>query len=151
MLEMMYAAPLLVQVAGLLKKHGLDAILIGNPAAALQGAPVTTADIDFLIRKSAANLKQLKDRYRVSRDADGLRLDFMTEIHGLRSFEELRKRATVVQLGSERVIVAALADIIRSKKAGARPQDEVVLSVPERTLEETRDQKGPAGGAEKRK
>jgi hypothetical protein len=166
---MMDAAPLLVQVARLLKKHGLEAILIGNAAAALQGAPVTTADIDFLIRKSAANLKKLKaltadlnatlfrpyyplsGLYRVSRDADGLQLDFMTEIHGLRSFEGLRKRATVVQLGSERVIVAPLADIIRSKKAAARPQDKVVLSVLERTLEETRDQKGPAGGAEKRK
>jgi hypothetical protein len=44
---MMDAAPLLVQVAGLLKKHGLEAVLIGNAAAVLQGAPVTTADIDF--------------------------------------------------------------------------------------------------------
>lgn len=42
----MDAAPLLAQGGRLLKDLHLDAVLIGNAAAALQGAPVTTVDFD---------------------------------------------------------------------------------------------------------
>jgi len=34
--------------------------MVGNAAAALHGAPVTTVDIDFMFRKTPANLKKLK-------------------------------------------------------------------------------------------
>lgn len=37
-----------------------DAVLIGNAAAALQGAPVTTVDFDFLFRKTSRKLVKLK-------------------------------------------------------------------------------------------
>jgi hypothetical protein len=37
----MDASPLLARIAELLARHRLEAILIGNAAAALQGAPVT--------------------------------------------------------------------------------------------------------------
>jgi len=148
----MDAAPLLIQIAELLRKHNLEAILIGNAAAALQGAPVTTADIDFLFRKTPASLKKLKalagslhasilrpyypvsGLYRVTRDEDGLQLDFMTVIDGIRSFEGLRKRAKTVRLGNAELHVAALPDIIRSKRAAGRPRDLAVLEVLEKTL-----------------
>jgi hypothetical protein len=48
----MEAKPILVGVARALREQGLEAVLIGNSAAAVQGAPVTTMDIDFLIRKT---------------------------------------------------------------------------------------------------
>src|SRR5947208_9210991 len=101
----MDARPLLTRIAGMLEEHGLDAVLIGNAAAALQGAPVTTVDLDFFFRKTPANLRKLKalaaglgaivlrpyypasDMYRVVRESDGLQLDFMATIHGIRSFE----------------------------------------------------------------
>ena len=83
---------------------------------------------------------------RISRDDDGLQLDFMGEIDGIRSFEGLRKRALEVQLGDVRILLAGLADIIRSKKAAGRQRDLAVLPVLEKVLEEaTRQQKGPAG------
>jgi hypothetical protein len=44
----MDARPILVMIARALQEQGLEAILIGNAAAALQGAPVTTVDFDFL-------------------------------------------------------------------------------------------------------
>lgn len=69
----MNAEPLLSQVAALLKKRRLSAVLIGNAAAALQGSPVTTMDLDFMFRKTPGNLK----------------LDFMSKVDGIRSFESL--------------------------------------------------------------
>ena len=63
--------------------------------AALQGAPVTTVDFDFMFRKTPVNARELKelarrlgavvlrpyypisDLFRVVRGDDGLHLDFM--------------------------------------------------------------------------
>jgi predicted nucleotidyltransferase len=160
----MDAAPLLIRIAKLLRQHHLDAILIGNAAAALQGAPVTTIDIDFLFRKTPASLKKLKalarsldayilrpyypasGLYRIARDEDGLQLDFMTVIDGIRSFEGLRKRAKTIRVGDTELNVAGLADIIRSKKAAGRPRDLAVLEALERTFAEESDiEKDEAG------
>jgi len=106
----MDAAPILAKIAEALERHGLEAVLIGNAAAALQGAPVTTVDFDFFFRKTPANLKKLKriaadlgaialhpyypasGLIRLMRDDDGLQLDFMDVIDGVPSFEGLRRR-----------------------------------------------------------
>jgi len=150
----MDAYPILARIAELLNRHRLDAVLVGNAAAALQGAPVTTVDFDFFFRRTPANVRKLRDiaseleavlmkpyypvsgMLRISRDEDGLQLDFMGEIHGVRSFEGLRKRAIRVRLGDRELVVAALADIIKSKKAADRPRDRAVLPILEKALEE---------------
>ena len=163
----MNAAPLLVRVAKLLRQHKLEAILIGNAAAALQGAPVTTLDIDFLFRKTPASLRKLKalarsldafilrpyypvsGLYRIARDEDGLQLDFMTVIDGIRSFEGLRKRARTIRVDDTELTVAALSDIIKSKKAAGRARDLAVLDVLKEVLdEESRLQKGEIGSSQ---
>lgn len=151
----MNAAPILYQIAELLERHGLQVVMIGNAAAALQGAPVTTIDIDFLFRKTPANMKKLKaiaveleaviltpyypvsGLFRISRDTDGLQLDFMSVVDGVRSFEGLRKRAGLLRFGGSPIYVASLADIIKSKKAAKRPRDLAVLEVLEKTLAQT--------------
>jgi predicted nucleotidyltransferase len=162
----MDAIPILARVAQLLEREGLDAVLIGNAAAALQGAPVTTVDLDFMFRRTPANVRKLtaiaaeldamlmKPHYpvsgllRICRDEDGLQVDFMGEIRGVRSFEGLKKRAQEIQIGNTRVRIASLADIIRSKKAARRPRDLAVLPILEKALEEsTRHPKGPAGSS----
>ena len=51
----MDATLIVARVARAIEAHGLESILIGNAAAALHGAPVTTIDLDFLIRRPAAN------------------------------------------------------------------------------------------------
>jgi predicted nucleotidyltransferase len=151
--------PVLVMVARALDEHGLEAIMIGNAAAALQGAPVTTVDVDFLFRKTPANLKKLKaiasslgamllkpfyptsGLYRLMRDEDSLQLDFMATIHGVRSFESLRSRAKRMEFGGHPLLVADLADIIRSKRAAGRPRDRAVLLVLEKTLDEKKERR----------
>ena len=148
----MNAEPLLALVARALARQRLDAVLIGNAAAALQGAPVTTLDFDFMFRKTPRNLQKLRALaddlgaivlrpyypasalYRVMRDGTGLQLDFMARVDGVRSFDALRDRATVASFGGAEIRVATLQDIIRSKKAAGRPQDHAVLPILEATL-----------------
>jgi hypothetical protein len=56
----MNAEPLLTRIARVLAEYRLEAIMVGNAAAALHGAPVTTLDIDFMFRKTPLNLRKLK-------------------------------------------------------------------------------------------
>ena len=102
---------------------GLEAVLVGNAAAALQGAPVTTLDFDFMFRKTAANLSKLK------------------KLTGISSFSSLRSRARQVAFGRGRLWGARLEDIIASKRKLGRPRDKAVLDVLEKTLDEEKKAK----------
>jgi predicted nucleotidyltransferase len=151
----MDASPLLSRVVAALAGQKLEAVLIGNAAAAIHGAPVTTLDFDFMFRDTPTNLRKLKavaasldamilrpfypvsKLYRVVDDASGLQADFMPVIHGVRSFEGLRSRATEFTIGKVTAKVASLSDIIASKKAAGRERDLAVLPVLEKTLKAT--------------
>ena len=56
----MNAAPLLNALVAGMSKVRLEAILIGNAAAAIHGAPVTTLDFDFMFPSTPLNLAKLK-------------------------------------------------------------------------------------------
>lgn len=155
----MDARPLLERIGRALEAARLPAVLVGNAAAALQGAPVTTLDFDFMFRKTPTNLRKLRlvakamgavifkpyypasDLFRVVNDQLGLQVDFMAKLDGVRSFEGLRARALRVELGRTTLLVADLADVVRSKRAANRPRDRAVLPVLEATLRE-RTKKG---------
>ena len=140
----------------MLAKHRLDAVLIGNAAAALQGSPVTTLDFAFVFRKTPPNLQELRrladdlgamvlrpyypasELFRVVRDEDALQLDLMGRVDGIRSYESLRSHASVARFGDHEIRVAALEDIIKSKEAANRPQDRAVLPILRKTVRETR-------------
>jgi predicted nucleotidyltransferase len=167
----MDARPLLETLARALHDAGLEAILIGNAAAALRGAPVTTIDFDFFFRKTPRNLQKLKavakalgavlfrPHYPISglnrliRDDDGLHADFMSTIDGVRSFAQLRARSDVVNFGGYPLLVASLAAVVQSKRAAGRPRDKAVLDILERVLheEEARDKKAKARSPQDRK
>jgi len=150
----MNAGPLLTSVVAALAEVRLEAILIGNAAAAIQGAPVTTVDLDFMFRATPVNLAKLKKfatrmdavilrpyypasaLYRVMNDDRGLQADFMPAIHGVKSFNSLRSRAEKIKLGGRALWVAHLADIIASKRAAGRLRDKAVLDILEKTLSE---------------
>ncbi|MGH7318475.1 MAG: hypothetical protein ACRELA_02445 [Candidatus Rokuibacteriota bacterium] len=150
----MDSRPLLERVARALQAGRLEAVLVGNAGAALQGAPVTTLDFDFMFRRTATNLRRLKavakaldaviltpfypasELFRLVNDDTGLQVDFMPRLDGVRSFEALRARAVTVRLGPATLLVADLRDIVRSKRAANRPRDRAVLPVLEATLRE---------------
>ena len=147
----MNATPLLGRILGALHEQHLEAVLIGNAAAAIHGAPVTTLGFDFMFTMTPANLRKLKavarslgamilrayypvsKLYRVMDDATGLQADFMPAIHGVRSFEGLRSRAVEREIDGQTLLVASLDDIIASKKAAGRDRDLAVLPVLEQT------------------
>lgn len=108
----MNATPLLSSLLAALAEVKVEVVLIGNAAAAIQGAPVTTIAFDFMFRDTPTNLRKLKmaakvlpaivmrpyypvsKLYRMVNDDTGLQADFMPVIHGVRSFEGLKSRAT---------------------------------------------------------
>lgn len=153
----MDAGPLLADVLRALRAHRLETILIGNAAAALHGAPVTTLDIDFMFRDTALNLKKLKavakdmnavilrpyylvsKLFRMVNEDRGLQVDFMPVIHGVKSFPSLKSRAERVTVREEPLLLASLEDIIRSKRAASRARDLAVLPVLEETLAQKND------------
>ena len=61
----MDAAPALVEIADALASAKLEAILIGNAGAALQGAPGTTVDVDFFYPTSKADPQSPQSMLRV--------------------------------------------------------------------------------------
>ena len=109
--------------------------------------------IDFLFRRTPANVKKLKGiaaelratlyapfypastLLRLMNDDETLQVDFMDEISGVRSFEGLRKRALRVNVSGATLWVAHLADIMKMKRSANRPKDRAVLEILEKTLE----------------
>jgi predicted nucleotidyltransferase len=158
------AEPLLGEVARALHDQRLEAVLIGNAAAALQGAPVTTVDFDFFFRKTPRNLAKMKavakalratilrpyypvsDLYRIVRDDDTLQVDMMSSIHGVRSFAGIRDRARRIEVGGAPLLVATLDDVIKSKRAAKRPRDMAVLDILEDVREGQEANARPATG-----
>ena len=130
----------------------LEAIVIGNSASMLNGAPVTTQDIDLLIRDTRLNRRKLarfataiggsapmpvSELSSVEWIEGGLAVP--VEIHfdrisGGLTFSSVRSRAHLVAVGAERLRVADLADLIRSKRAANRPKDRAVLPILIETL-----------------
>jgi len=149
----MNATPLLSRLLAACAAENLEVVLIGNAAAALHGAPVTTLDFDFMFRDTPTNMRKLKRvaaalggmilrpyypvsrLYRLVHDASGLQADFMPVIHGVRSFEGLKARAVSRDMDGETILVASLGDIIASKRAANREQDRAVFGRPCQTTE----------------
>jgi predicted nucleotidyltransferase len=149
----------LSSISNLLNQQGLEAILIGCAAAALQGAPVTTDDFDFYFRPTRPNLKKLEEiardlhttlkqphyplssMYRISSPSLGVQVDMMGKVFGVRSFESVRSRATKALINGCPIMVASLEDVISMKMAADRPKDRAVMPVLVETLRETQTKK----------
>jgi hypothetical protein len=145
-----------------LAAHEVDFIVVGMTAGILQGAPVTTVDVDIVHRRTPANvarllaaLAALEAVYR--HDARQLEpkeshlsgpghqllstrlgdLDCLGSIDEERGYEELLPKAEEMRLGSGQVIrVLNLPALIDAKQRSGRPKDLAALPVLRATLDE---------------
>jgi hypothetical protein len=94
---------------------------------------VTTLDFDFLYRHSSPNEAKLRKVaaalggqifqpfpaistvFRILRLETQLQIDLTSQVHGVKSFHQLRSRAVGGEIAGRTILVASLADIIRSK------------------------------------
>ena len=125
-----------------LTRQNVEFIIVGLSAAALQGAPVVTQDVDLWFKDlSHPGLKKaLKKVGGIFVPSVGLNppmlageavklFDIVTHMHGLAGFEEEKMQALTVALGKVKVAVLPLEQIIKSKKAVKRQKDKLVLPV----------------------
>jgi len=120
----------------------VDFMIVGLSAAALQGAPVVTQDVDLwfrdladsgirkaLIKVGASYLPPTGDAPPVF-VGDAVELfDIVMRMHGLGEFVEERKRSIRISLGAFKVQVLPLDRVIASKRALGRPKDRLYLRV----------------------
>ena len=150
----------IVTILRALEAVRLEAIIIGNAAAVMQGAPVATRDVDLLVRDTPSNrekLDELSQVLGVGRPAPIGELTTALRITGTTwpidivfetmsaalSFASVRSRSRAVTIADVTATVASLEDVIRSKEAAGRPKDLAVLPIlrdvlrVRRALEET--------------
>ena len=154
-----------------LQEHDVVFIVVGALAAVAQGSPVPTRDLDVTpssapenYERVAAALRDVDARLRLP-DGTGLAfpieprylagnnswtlltragvLDLIYVPAGTSGFDDLRRSALEVDLGTKRpVLVAALTDVIRMKEAANRLKDQAALPALRQTLEEIRRREG---------
>lgn len=133
-----------------LKKVRLEAILVGNVAAVLQGVPVMTHDFDFFIRDTELNRRKIKEFARllnlteykrdeaisevITVEGKELSIDFIFRIGPREKFETIRNRAKRMKVGKSYCLVADLKDILKSKKYANRPKDQAIIKLIEDTI-----------------
>jgi len=147
------------EILELLNRHEVEYIVVGGVAAVIQGAPVTTFDIDTLVRVSEENatrlmhvLRELDARFREHQSTvRPTREDIMAGGHLLlmtragpmdvlgfigdnERYEDLIHESSDVSMtvGSFRVL--NLEELVRQKKAANRPKDQAVLTLLEELL-----------------
>jgi hypothetical protein len=125
-----------------LQKQGVDFMIVGAAAAALQGAPIVTQDIDLWFRdfSDPGLRKALAKVGGVIVPSIGLHpptfaggavelFDVVLTMHGLGTFDEEKKHTILVDLGRLPVRILALDRIIKSKETVGRTKDILTLPV----------------------
>ncbi|HKQ98602.1 MAG TPA: hypothetical protein VJV75_12065 [Candidatus Polarisedimenticolia bacterium] len=143
-----------------LSRLRVDYMVVGLAAAALQGAPAVTQDIDLWFKDIGDQrirdaLQRVGGIYVAPTPAtpplfagkNVALFDIVLRMDGLRSYDQELGNSTVMRIGKARVRVLSLARIIASKRAANREKDRLILPVLEdalATLQKVRGH-GPRG------
>jgi hypothetical protein len=146
------------EIFRVLAEHGVRFVVVGGFAAIVHGSPYATFDVDVVPAADGENLDRLSDALRelharvwTNDEPEGLsfdhtgetlaraliwnlvtdhgRLDITFQPSGTRGFDDLRRDAATLTVLGRPVVVASLADVVRSKEAAGRRKDELVLPV----------------------
>ena len=154
-------------IVATLQEHGVRFVVIGGVAAIAHGSPLPTEDFDIAPDREPDNVaalaRALVDLEAKLRTPDGAvdfpidptmlagsvvctlttragAFDLCFEPAGTSGYKDLRRNALELDLGTGKpVLVASLADVIRSKEAAGRQKDVVQLPALRQTLEVIRE------------
>ena len=125
-----------------LVRQKVEFMIVGLSAAALQGVPVVTQDIDLWFRNLPdpgieKALKKVRGSYvpPIAGNppmfaGEGVELfDIVIHMHGLGEFDDEAGNTVKVPLGRMKVLALKLERIIASKKATGRNKDKLVMKV----------------------
>ncbi len=153
------------EILNLLNKHEVEFIVVGGVAAVIQGAPVTTFDLDALVRVSEENaerliraLGELDARYREHQSrlsptkedilAGGHLLlltragplDVLGFIGDKERYEDMLNRSSEVAMTVGKFLVLDLEELVRQKRSSSRTKDRVMLELLEEVLRQRQRQ-----------
>lgn len=145
----------IVKVLSTIRKHGVQALLMGGQACVFYGAAEFSKDTDLVVLAEPENLDRLRaalGELRARRayvpdlniaaldrghgihfrcedpEARGIRIDLMSKLRGVDSFEMLWDRRTTIEDQEGNVYeLLGLADLVRAKKT-QRPKDWPMLT-----------------------
>jgi hypothetical protein len=130
-----------------LLRHDVRFMVVGLSAAALQGAPVVTQDVDLwfedlgdprlrqALREAGVAYVPPIGRNPPSLAGGGAELfDLVMHMHGLGPFASEVEGCIEVAIGKQRLKVLPLARVLESKRAANRPKDRLVIPVLEDAL-----------------
>ena len=139
-------------------------MVVGLSAAALQGAPVVTQDVDLWFEdlhdpQLAQALRDVGAAYvppsilnpPMFALAGTDLFDIVLRMSGLRSFAEELPRSVEVPLGRYRLKVVSLERILASKRAANRPKDHLVIPLLEDSLATATPPRSPTRARRPRK
>jgi hypothetical protein len=151
-----------LRILQLLERHGVEYVVVGGVAAVLQGAPVTTFDIDALVKVDATNadrlltvLEALEARYRERRHLRPSRDDLLGGGHLLlmtnsgpldvlgfigngKRYEDVAADTATMAVGDLSVRVLGIEKLIEEKKALGRDKDLAAVRLLEAVLRRRR-------------
>lgn len=130
-----------------LLRHKIRFMVVGLSAAALQGAPVVTEDIDLwfddlsnpklsqaLVKVGAAYIPPFGYNPPMIGGVGSEPFDVVIRMNGLGEFADEWKRALEIKVGKLKLKVLPLERILASKQAANRPKDRRVIPVLQNTL-----------------
>lgn len=143
-----------------LAQAGVEFILVGGLAAVVQGAPVTTMDVDIVHERSSENVKRLleflKSINAIHRRPDDKiieptenhlsgqghslfttligPLDVLAFIEDGQVFEDLIEHTIEIEFRQQKIKVLNLKKLVEIKQASTHPKDKQRLLVLEETL-----------------
>lgn len=140
-------------------------VIVGMLSAVLQGAPVTTFDLDIVPLRTEENIRRLVEaltalnaRYRADPknlwptaellilpehallETDAGNLDVLGELHDGETFQTLAPDCVELELGQGSVLVLSLEQLIAIKRRANRPKDQAALPMLQAALEELQRQ-----------
>ncbi|HLE56117.1 MAG TPA: hypothetical protein VJB15_03475 [Rhodothermia bacterium] len=147
----------------ILREHGVDFIVVGGFAGNILGSPLITTDLDVCYARDSANLervvaalrslharlrgapsglpfhldvKTFENQINFTFETDAGPLDLLGEPVGVGGYKALAANADVVDLDGIEVLICALEDLIRMKRAAGRMKDIGALPTLEALREE---------------